>query len=130
MPCCDNSSRTSQALLCWMELVIARSRYDFMLCRRGAQQQKKKLFDPAAGDDTWKHDRFELLDLPPEEDDYRVRFSPKCAHSHSPGPPLFLGKMHPRSSHWSALSRDSWQAEGEAEGGEVAGVPEARAGQE
>ena len=40
---------------------------------QGAQQRpKKKLFDPEAGDDAWKHDRFELLDLPPEEDDYRV----------------------------------------------------------
>ncbi|CAL5223358.1 g5862 [Coccomyxa viridis] len=44
---------------------------EFAAAGRGAPQQKKKLFDPEASDDVWKHDRFEMLDLPPEEDDYR-----------------------------------------------------------
>ena len=43
--------------------------------RRGVPKQKK-LFNPDGGEDVWKHDRFELLDLPPEEDDYRVWFCP------------------------------------------------------
>ena len=38
--------------------------------------KQKKLFDPDGGEDVWKHDRFELLDLPPEEDDYRVWLRP------------------------------------------------------
>jgi hypothetical protein len=36
------------------------------------RRPRKKLYDPDDNDDKWQHDRFELLDLPPDMDTYEV----------------------------------------------------------
>jgi hypothetical protein len=48
---------------------------------RPARRPKKKLYDPDDDGEVWKHDRFELLDLPPEMDTYQV-------HLRAPTSPL------------------------------------------
>ena len=43
------------------------------------RRPRKKLFDPDDGDEKWQHDRFQLLDLPPDMDTYEVRFTPRSS---------------------------------------------------
>jgi len=40
-------------------------------CRQ--QRPKTKLYDPDDTGERWAHDKFEMLDMPPEMDDYMVR---------------------------------------------------------
>lgn len=95
-----------------------------MLRRRGALQQKKKLFDPEAGDDVWKHDRFGLLDLPPEVDDYRVNLlmPTPCVRSLLPAslelPPFWQGVILGFSS---TGARQGFLASGRRGGGRRGG---------
>ena len=37
------------------------------------RRPKKKLYDPDDDGEKWQHDRFDLLEMPPEFDQYRVR---------------------------------------------------------
>lgn len=97
--CITSEQQTSSAnllheVLDWCSLVR----------RREAPQQKKKLFDPEASDDVWKHDRFEMLDLLPEEDDYRVRtlISSLCALS--PTSPCGHASLYDNTSGLRQLS--------------------------
>lgn len=48
------------------------------LHRAEKRRPKKKLYDPDDDGEKWQHDRFDLLDMPPEFDQYRVR-----QHSHN-----------------------------------------------
>lgn len=40
------------------------------------RRPRKKLYEPDEGDEKWQHDRFELLELPPDMDTYEVRPAP------------------------------------------------------
>lgn len=70
----DCTSHVSFLPECCSPLVNCSLRSAKLRCREEKEAgRKKKLYDPDEEQgERWAHDRFELLDQPPEMDDYRV----------------------------------------------------------